>query len=421
MQIKAIVSHPGKQHSFRVATALKKHDMLFSYITTIYDKKGSFIMKLIKHFLSQENLDRANSRKTEKIKDSDVVLFNQIRGLIEIALARYDSGRKLYNLWQHLNSKSFGKKVAKYAIKNQADIVIAYDTNALDCFQYLIKHNSNIVRVMDVSAANRIYMKNIYENDFAKAPLFSKKLKEERRILWNTKNIQRLQQELESTQFFLVPSNFVKESLEYSGISPNQILMCPYGANFTVDSSNKKFNFSNRLEVVYVGNITEMKGIYYLLEAAKSLDSERFHFTVVGKYDNTDHIFDKYMDTVTFTGRVSHERVKEILSNSDVFVFTSLGEGLSLSVLEALSCGLPCIVTKNSGANDAIVDYKNGFVIDIQRTDEIQDRLIWIDAHRELLPEMSINAKKAAQQYSWSNHEDKLIEAISSIILTKNV
>ena len=49
---KIIVAHPGRQHSFRLATALKKNDMLYKYITTVYDKKSYFLMRLEKKIIN---------------------------------------------------------------------------------------------------------------------------------------------------------------------------------------------------------------------------------------------------------------------------------------------------------------------------------------------------------------------------------
>ena len=414
MAYKIIVAHPGRQHSFRVASELKQNDMLFKYITTVYDKKASILMNVVKHILSGDNLKRANGRKNPDLTDDDVIQFCEFSGLVEIILARFDKKRSLYNWWQRHNADRFGKKVAAYAIKNNVDAVILYDTNALKCFKILQEKAPNILRVMDVSAANRIYMKEIYEKDFRKCPQFSEKLKKERSFLWDKNTCQRLLNEIELTQLFLAPSNFVKQSLMFSGVTDDNIVICPYGANFPGISPNKEEKLKGALEAVYVGNVTEMKGIYYLLEAAMSMDSNRVHLTVVGAYDNTDGLLTPYMDFVTFTGRITHDKVAETLKKSDFFVFPSLGEGLSLSVLEALACGLPCIVTKNSGANDAIIDGENGFVVDIQDSDALAEKMIWFDEHRDLLPEMSRAAVKAIDNFNWANHEKCMINALKS-------
>lgn len=412
MTYKIIVAHPGRQHSFMVASELKQNDMLYKYITTVYDKDSSALMSIVKRLLSGDNLKRAIGRKNPNLTDSDVVQFCEFSGLIEIVLARFDKKRKIYNWWQRHTADRFGKKVAKYAIKNHVDAVIMYDTNALKGFKTLQKKAPEILRVMDVSAANRIYMKTVYESDFQKCPQFSQKLKKERSFLWNENICQRLLDEIKLTQLFLTPSNFVKQSLMFSNVSEDNIVICPYGANFPGVSIEKKVKHTGALEAVYVGNVTEMKGIYYLLEAAMRIDPNKVHLTVVGAYDNTDGLLSPYMENITFTGRITHDKVAETLKSSDIFVFSSLGEGLSLSVLEALACGLPCIVTKNSGANDAIVDGVNGFVVDIQDTIALVEKMQWFDQHRADLPKMSKAAVTAIDNFNWKNHEKCMVNAL---------
>ena len=63
---------------------------------------------------------------------------------------------------QNFNFDIFGKKVALEAVKRKADVVIMYDTNSLECFNKL--KNTNIIRIMDTSIANREYTKHIYES-----------------------------------------------------------------------------------------------------------------------------------------------------------------------------------------------------------------------------------------------------------------
>ncbi len=412
MGYKIIVAHPGRQHSFRLASALKKNGMLLKYITTVYDRENSLLMKIVKFFLSGDNLSRAKGRKNPDLKDTDVKQFGQIRGLVEIFLAHYDKKKKFYNWWQEKTADYFGRKVAYYAIRNKADAVIMYDTNALTCFDILKNNAPEIFRIMDISAANRIYMKKVYESDMKKNEKFAEKLKVERFFLWDKKIVARLEKELALTQFFLAPSAFVKESLEFSNIGSRQIKICPYGSNFVISKNNRLPN--RRIEAIYVGNLTAMKGIGYLLDAALEIQLNELRLTVVGTYDNSTHIFDRYMDHIRFTGRVPHEKVKRMLLESDIFVFPSLGEGLSLSILEAMACGLPCIVTRNSGV--AIKDSVEGFVIDIQNKQAIKEKLMWFIHNKEEIPKMGKAAQKLAMYYNWGNYEKKVTVALQEIL-----
>ncbi len=412
MRYRIIVAHPGQQHSFHTASAFKKNNMLLYYVTTVYNNESSKTMHFIKRFLTGDNLARAVNRRNRDLTESEVIQFGEWRGLLEIFLARYDKGKKIYNWWQKHTANYVGKCVARLAIKEQADAVIMYDTNAKMCFEMLQRKAPEILKIMDTSAANRIYMKEIYENDMKLCPQFARKLKAERRFLWNNGFCNRLKKELEVTDVFLAPSNFVKKSLEYSGIQADRIEICPYGSNFDPIDRSYDISSDRPIEAIYVGNVTEMKGVSYLLEAAFSIPTDKVRLTVVGAYDNSEGVFNKYLDHINFTGRVLHDQVKKLLCRSDIFVFPSLGEGLSLSVLEAMACGLPCIVSENSGANDAIIDGVNGYEVEIQNSDVLREKMLWFAEHRNSIPEMGRAAAESVQKYSWGGYEKRIVRIL---------
>ena len=65
--MKIIVAHPGKQHSFRLATALEKAGVLQLYVTTLYKKSDSLLFKILNLFLSNDNKKRASGRQCKDI------------------------------------------------------------------------------------------------------------------------------------------------------------------------------------------------------------------------------------------------------------------------------------------------------------------------------------------------------------------
>ena len=66
-------------------------------------------------------------------------------------------------------------------------------------------------------------------------------------------------------------------------------------------------------------------------------------------------------DTVRFPGFV--EDPGELLAASDVFVLSSLSEGLSTSTIEAMACGLPVVATRCGGVEDLVVDGETGLLV----------------------------------------------------------
>lgn len=413
---KVIVAHPAKQHSYHLATALKKEKILYKYITTVYDKENSFT-RLLMNFLNGDNLKRANTRHCEYLENDDVVQFCELRGLFMLFLYRIN--KKLYRYFENNVRKSFGIKVAKYAIKNNVDAIIVYDTQAFYTGKYLKKKNSKIKLIMDVSAANLKYMKEIYEHDIDISPDFAKLLYKEREYLWKDKAFKLFEKEIEYIDYFLAPSNFVKKSLMFNNIDESSIYICHYGANFNIKNLNSSdFNLKKKssLEIVFIGNVAALKGISYLLKAINYFKSDEVKLKLIGHYDNSQGTFNSYFERCEFMGRVTHDKVQEICSKADIFILPSLGEGMSLAGIEALSMGLPCIVSENSGINDIIVDEYNGFVVPVQDVNKIVEKIRWFLDNKNRLPEMKKNSIETAKKLTWEIYEKNITSVICDII-----
>lgn len=424
--MKVIVAHPAQQHSYRLATALKNANMLEKYATTVYNKKGS-LTALCAHLLRGKFRVKAESRHCDNLDDNDVIQFCELEGLIKLVALNTNFLKRHYYQIKYHTADCFARKVARYAIKHHVDAVITYDDSSPLLFEILEREAPHILRIMDMSSANLLYLKNIYEHDMELAPSFAERMRRERSICWDQDVLDRAEREIKATQKFLVPSEFVSRSLAYSGVKSEQLLRCPYGvdiAQFSPKEYKDDLYIKNRampyrqrpLHFIYVGGVKELKGISYLLEAFREIPVELADLTVVGNYCENDTDTRPYQGIVKFTGSILHSYVAEELKKADVFVFASLGEGLSLSTLEAAACGLPLIVTENSGVNDEMTDGVEGFVIPIQSKKAIQDKVYWFIEHPEMIHRMGEAAKLFAQKYTWEAYYKKVKEIFENEI-----
>lgn len=97
--MKVIVAHPQQQHSYRLATALKKKGELGAYATTVYMKPGN-LTDLVSKILPPFWKKKATGRHCDELEDSEVLQFDEARGLavlfchnIPLARSHYDSVR----------------------------------------------------------------------------------------------------------------------------------------------------------------------------------------------------------------------------------------------------------------------------------------------------------------------------------------
>ena len=225
---KVILAHPGRQHSFRVAKALKEAGLLYKYVTTVYDKEDSLLMKVTKLFLNKENKRRASNRKCASLDDKDVVLFESFLSYILLFLYRFDKKQHLARWFNDFISKRFQIKLAKFAIKQKADVVICYDANCLYCFEYLKLHAPHIKRVMDNAAPNRNYLNKIYTENKEKCGPFVDHLKTYK-YLFDKDEAKRFADEISFVDYHIVASEFSKKALEYEGVPSDHIFVVAYG------------------------------------------------------------------------------------------------------------------------------------------------------------------------------------------------
>lgn len=416
--MKVLLTHPGTQHSFRVATALKKHGMLYKYVTTVYDKKDSITMKIVKMFLNKNNLSRANRRKCAAIEDSDVLQFCEFYALLSLLLVRIDHSRKIYNWWEKLYSAIYQKKLAKYIIKhqNEIDMVISFDLHSSVLFPILKKRVPRIKLVMDNAHPARNYLYEVYKG-IESGPFYKTYAQEGGGFLVDKKVAEKYGDEIKMADYHIAASSFSIKALKFNHIDDNKILYVPYGVTIGNNTINKKKNPHRGLNVLFVGEVNQRKGIYQVLEAAKQLKEKDIKFDIVGRGgDVCSYLYKPYIDYVTFHGHVSYEKLQELFSQADVFLFPTLGEGFGLVLLEALSKGVPLIASTNCAGPDLIIEGKNGFLITPGHVEEIVDKLNYLLNNPEILPVMSEYAIKSVSKFTWENYENNLCQSIIKIM-----
>lgn len=414
--MKIIVAHEGKQHSFKTAEAIYKNKSLCYYVTTIYDKPWS-LTRIVKMFLSGNMKKKCASHKSNILPNSIVKQYCEWKGLLRMFISKIpflDRFFQNYYDWLH---DSFGKEVAKLAIKNNVDAVIMYDTNANSCWKILEKQAPHIKRILDVTIGNRLYLKNIYEKDAALFQETAQGILAEQKEVFSEQVQKRLEEEISLSHFFLAGSNFVKESLIYSKVPSEKIFVVNYGVDldkfcFKVKKGTKP------LRLLYTGYCSYRKGLHHLLKIVTHYKESEVKLYIAGGYSIDSPLYEKYSndDRIEFLGFVTHDVLHEVYLKSHVFVLPSLAEGFAMVSLEAMSEGLPVICTKNAGCNDIIVNGENGFVIDASDEKALKERIDWFLNNLDKIETMSIAAKNSVSNHSWSDYSNHLYETILKIV-----
>jgi glycosyltransferase involved in cell wall biosynthesis len=188
---------------------------------------------------------------------------------------------------------------------------------------------------------------------------------------------------VEEADYLLSPSSFVRNSFVVRGFNPEHILDVFY----PVDLSHFALTDEERppqrpLTIVNTGMLSLRKGTPYLLEAFRLIRKEvpdaRLLLTD-NVSDSVKPILAHYRDLpIEWTPSLPHDKLAERLRSADMFILPSLEEGLVRTAQEAMACGLPVILTPNTGTNDFVVEGVNGSVVPIRDPEAIaQAALVW--------------------------------------------
>jgi len=413
---KIVLAHPGQQHSYRVAKALKEAGMLYKYATTVYDKENSLWMRITKLFLRGDNLKRAGRRHCAALEDSDVVQFCEAESLFLLLLIRLDKSNRLAKKYmQHISNK-FQRKLAAYCIKNAVDMVISYDTNSEVLYSILQRKAPNIIRVMDNAHPNRHYLYYSYHEHWDCVGEFMRTL-ETCGYLTDLAIAECFGKEARMANYHIVASKYSEEALRFDGIPAQNIFRVPYGVDENKFREPNREYSTQRLNVLFMGEVNQRKGIRQLLEAARIINSLQIVFNVVGSgIDHCADLYEPYKQYVNILGYVSFEELLHQISTNHVFLFPTMGEGFGLVLLEAMAAGMPVITTANCGGGIIVEEGKNGFLVNVGDVDAIVERLQWCLNHPDELAAMSQNAIATAREYTWSKYEKGIVDSVNKML-----
>lgn len=186
-----------------------------------------------------------------------------------------------------------------------------------------------------------------------------------------------------------------------------EVIVLPNAVNLP-EGAEPKTDFATPIRCLFVGRFAENKGIDVLMDAIEMLQAtehkDRFHFTLAGKGPLYNEYIEKYkLEKVDFLGFVPDEQLEELYQQHHVFVLPTRFEGMPTVVLEAMSYGMPIVVT-DVGATRELVDDSNGYIIPQNAPEAIVNTLTaFADLSLEKKKSLSINSiEKVRQAFTWS-------------------
>lgn len=187
------------------------------------------------------------------------------------------------------------------------------------------------------------------------------------------------------------------------------------GSNGTIIPKRNKSSFNkDKIVITFIGRLEPyIKGFDLLIEAISNnkqlLESNHCILNIYGPetFDwkkKLEQMIEEYSvkNIVRIYPPVSGKKKELILLKTDVFVQTSRSEGMPMGILEALSYGIPCIVTEGTTLGKIIKKYNAGFVAQTN-VESITKSIQLMIKNKESYSQLSKNAMRLIQEnYEWS-------------------
>lgn len=158
--------------------------------------------------------------------------------------------------------------------------------------------------------------------------------------------------------------------------------------------------------VLYVGRISEDKGIECLLRAAPSVLRQfpNTEFLIVGEdygyLNNLKSLVNSLgiEKSVIFTGRLTNRRLVDVYRSADVFVLPSELEAFGIVVIEAMASGVPIIVSNCGGMKNIVEDGMNGLIFDVGDARQLADKIRLLISDEELRSRLAENGRETVRE-----------------------
>lgn len=220
-------------------------------------------------------------------------------------------------------------------------------------------------------------------------------------------------------------SIYTREKLLSQGFREEQIVQIPNAVEVSSFPDPECFtNEHDPLVIGFCGRIREVKGLELLVQALSYLDQKTGTKVVVriagdGDYRSTIEELTVdlgVVDKVEFLGVVKD--VPNFLKNLDIYVQPSYAEGLSNSVLEAMSASLPVVASRISGNVDLVGHEETGYLFESGDSHELSVCLESLINSRQNRLRMGVNGKaRVMQGYSAESVSGRLKELYANAVV----
>jgi glycosyltransferase involved in cell wall biosynthesis len=412
--MKIIVSHPTANANVRAAVSgLADRGLLRTFYTTVALFPDSVFYRLgsrgplagFKRRAFEQKLKQFTRRSPWFELGRLLAIKTGMHSLFEPEQALFS----IDTVYQRLD-KDTSLEVKKTGIPG-TDAVYGYEDGALQSFQEA--KNRDMRCFYDLPIGHWRFVQRLFSEESRLRPEWTPTLTG---VLDSAAKLSRKDQELSLADHIFVASSFTRKTLEEFPANLAPVSIIPYG--FPPVSAPKTYKAvqGRKLRLLFVGSLSQRKGIANLFEAIEDLEDE-IELTLIGnKPVHNCLVLNNAVKKHRWIPGLPHDQVLAVMREHDVFVLPSLFEGFGLVITEAMSQGTPVITTERTCGPDIISHGENGWLVRAGSSEDLREQIRTILSDPSVVESVGKNARQTASERPWSCYGQQLAGAITNII-----
>ena len=411
--MKIVLSHPtGNRNVRAILKSLLLSGFLAEFQTTIAVNSNDNWVKFLPAKIREELLRRSFEVPRDLVRTHEYLEIARMT-FPKLGLDRFVTPEKgfasIYSVYKDFD-KFVAKRLVDLSKETQITAIYAYEDGALESFKQA--KALGVKCIYDLPIAYWETGRKLMREEADRLPQWANTLGGG--ILDSQEKLDRKTQEMELADIIIGPGSFVMNSVP-AWAQHKKMIVAPFGSPETNAISLTSLKTENRpLRVLFVGSMGQRKGLGDLFEAVKLLNSRNIELVVMGSLMESLEFYKNQLASFTYEKGRPHHEVLQLMRSCDVFCLPSIVEGRALVMQEAMSQGLPLIITANTGGSDLIIEGKTGFLVPIRSPAAIADKLNWFLDNRPKILLMGENAKKHALKYTWKKYGELITNTLKS-------
>lgn len=225
---------------------------------------------------------------------------------------------------------------------------------------------------------------------------------------------------LRRTTFFTSDAKVTRDKAVAYGMNPDKTIVFPWGVDLEhFKMKNAEGGMKNDVFTLFCNRAWESRyGVDVLARAFVKVAQERddVNLLLLGGGSQGHllrQIFESggVLDRVAFAGQISQTVLPEWYHRADLYISPSHVDGSSVSLMEALACGLPCLVSDIPANKEWVTEGENGWLFRDGDVNHLAEKILTAIARRETLPGVGQSSRQVAElRADWKKNAEALMK-----------